>query len=85
VRQGHVAPICGLAAQDIQQQLDHTTPDLVGRLADGGQRRIEIAGETDIIEADHRYVIRTLQPPVTDRRQRAHGHLVIEAEQRRGR
>ena len=53
---------------------------LEGGLADGGQRRVDIAREGDIVKPDDRQVLGDAQPAFLGGLQRADGHHVVGQE-----
>ena len=57
---------------------------LVGVHVHGGQWRVEIAGDGDVVEAGHRHLPRHLDRGIAQGAQESDGHVVVGGEDRRG-
>lgn len=67
------------------QRDDHfhrTLPEAFRRLRDGGQRRVAIGRQGDVVEPGQRNILRHPQAHFPNALQRADGHLVTLTEQR---
>ena len=72
----------GPALQDVEEQAHRALADLAHRLRDGRQRRVDVAGEADVVEAHDRQVARHAHAALPGRVEHADRHLVVEAEDR---
>ena len=72
---------CGAAgsAHALEQQLDRLLAELAHRLADRAERRPNVPGSGDVVEAGDRHVGRHSQARRPQRAERADGHLVVAA------
>ena len=66
----------------LPQQTHGPFADRPHRLRDRRQRRVDTPRESDVVEADDRQIERHAQAPPARRLDRAHRHLVVEAEDR---
>src|SRR3954462_12109467 len=79
-RDGH--PLRGLTGllHELEQQAQAAAPHLAEVLAHRGERRREVLGLWDVVEADDAHLARDLAPALVQRAQDTEGHLVVGHE-----